>query len=97
MMDFHMKIFLVLVLCMFGPTLAHSDSSLSSNGVSEIPMKLLKFAQKPQVFDWMVGIRRKIHENPELGYEEFETSSSSELNWIKWALNINTLLLLLVL
>ena len=24
--------------------------------------------------DWMVGIRRKIHENPELGYEEFETS-----------------------
>lgn len=22
----------------------------------------------------MVGIRRKIHENPELGYEEFETS-----------------------
>ncbi|XWS69974.1 hypothetical protein CRYUN_Cryun03dG0009500 [Craigia yunnanensis] len=24
--------------------------------------------------DWTVGIRRKIHENPELGYEEFETS-----------------------
>lgn len=23
----------------------------------------------------MVGIRRKIHENPELGYEEFETSN----------------------
>lgn len=26
------------------------------------------------MFDWMVNIRRKIHENPELGYEEFETS-----------------------
>ncbi|GAB4852715.1 IAA-amino acid hydrolase ILR1-like 1 [Ancistrocladus abbreviatus] len=30
--------------------------------------------KKPELFDWMVGIRRKIHENPELGYEEFETS-----------------------
>ncbi|KAE8722007.1 IAA-amino acid hydrolase ILR1-like 1 [Hibiscus syriacus] len=24
--------------------------------------------------DWMVGIRRKIHEHPKLGYEEFKTS-----------------------
>ncbi|GAV76729.1 LOW QUALITY PROTEIN: Peptidase_M20 domain-containing protein, partial [Cephalotus follicularis] len=24
--------------------------------------------------DWIVGITRKIHENPELGYEEFKTS-----------------------
>ncbi|CAJ1951031.1 unnamed protein product [Sphenostylis stenocarpa] len=31
-------------------------------------------AKKPEVFDWMVKIRRKIHENPELRYEEFETS-----------------------
>lgn len=26
------------------------------------------------VFEWMVNIRRAIHENPELGFEEFETS-----------------------
>ena len=56
------------------PATVLSDSSLSSNGVSDIPKKLLSFAQNPQVFDWMVGIRRKIHANPELGYEEFETS-----------------------
>lgn len=36
--------------------------------------QFLKFAKKDEVFDWMVGVRRKIHENPELGYEEFETS-----------------------
>ena len=31
-------------------------------------------AKSPEVFDWMVKIRRKIHEYPELLYEEFETS-----------------------
>ena len=70
-----MWVSLILVLTLLGgPTLTLSDSSLSSNGLSEIPRKLLTLAQKPQLFEWMVGIRRKIHENPELGYEEFETS-----------------------
>ncbi|KAL7615862.1 IAA-amino acid hydrolase ILR1-like 4 [Lactuca sativa] len=45
-----------------------------SFGVSEISQEFLKFAKKSEVFDWMVGVRRKIHENPELGYQEFETS-----------------------
>ncbi|XP_047960931.1 IAA-amino acid hydrolase ILR1-like 4 [Salvia hispanica] len=40
----------------------------------EIPKSFLNFAKKDEIFDWMVGIRREIHENPELGYEEFETS-----------------------
>ncbi|KAK6911970.1 Peptidase M20 [Dillenia turbinata] len=43
-------------------------------GVSKTPKNFLSFARKPEVFDWMVKIRRKIRENPELGYEEFETS-----------------------
>ncbi|KAM0956594.1 hypothetical protein COP2_025510 [Malus domestica] len=74
-MEFCMQLSLVLVLSVFVvPAAVLSDSSLSSKGVSEIPKKLLNLAQKPQVFDWMVGIRRQIHENPELGYEEFETS-----------------------
>ncbi|KAL5755812.1 hypothetical protein ACOSP7_020248 [Xanthoceras sorbifolium] len=47
---------------------------VASNGFSDIPKELLDFAKKSEVFDWMVGVRRKIHENPELGYEEFETS-----------------------
>ncbi|KAI3763362.1 hypothetical protein L1987_53819 [Smallanthus sonchifolius] len=45
-----------------------------SNGVSEISQQFLDFANKDEVFNWMVGVRRKIHENPELGYQEFETS-----------------------
>lgn len=35
---------------------------------------LLERAKEPEFMDWMVGIRRRLHENPELGYEEFATS-----------------------
>lgn len=47
-----------------------------STGVSdsEFPKQFLDFAKKDEISNWMVGIRRKIHENPELGYQEFETS-----------------------
>lgn len=47
---------------------------LSLNGSSDISSRFLNYAKKEELFDWMVGVRRKIHENPELGYEEFETS-----------------------
>ncbi|KAK7349229.1 hypothetical protein VNO77_06424 [Canavalia gladiata] len=47
------------------------SSTDSSNFLST---NFLDIAKKPEVYDWMVKIRRKIHENPELGYEEFETS-----------------------
>jgi len=43
-------------------------------GGFEISNEFLKIAKGDEVFEWMVGIRRRIHENPELGYEEFETS-----------------------
>lgn len=42
--------------------------------VSEISKEFLDLAKSPEIFDWMVSIRKKINENPELGYEEFETS-----------------------
>jgi hypothetical protein len=38
------------------------------------PAELLRRAKEPSFADWMVGVRRRIHENPELGYEEFQTS-----------------------
>jgi hypothetical protein len=38
------------------------------------PAELLSRAKEPEFMDWMVGVRRRIHENPELGYEEFATS-----------------------
>ena len=48
--------------------------SCSSNDLSQIPKNFLSLAKREDFFDWMVGIRRRIHENPELGYEEVETS-----------------------
>ncbi|KAI3845818.1 hypothetical protein MKX03_020315 [Papaver bracteatum] len=51
-----------------------SSVSLSSTELSEIPTNFLNHAKKPELVNWMVHIRRRIHENPELGFEEFETS-----------------------
>ncbi|XP_076932076.1 IAA-amino acid hydrolase ILR1-like 4 [Bidens hawaiensis] len=45
-----------------------------TNGVSKISQQFLELAKKEEVFEWMVGIGRKIHENPELGFQEYETS-----------------------
>ncbi|MFS8019129.1 putative peptidase M20, bacterial exopeptidase dimerization domain-containing protein [Helianthus anomalus] len=36
--------------------------------------QLFEAANLPDFFNWMVNIRRKIHEYPELGFEEFKTS-----------------------
>ncbi|KAF3624867.1 hypothetical protein BC332_09659 [Capsicum chinense] len=73
-MDFSRWGFLVLIFVSFSSTPICSDSPLSSLELSEIPSKFLDFTKKNEVFDWIVGVRRKIHENPELGYEELETS-----------------------
>lgn len=51
-----------------------SSISLDSTNLSEIPKLFLNYAKTPDFVEWMVGVRRRIHENPELGYEEFETS-----------------------
>ncbi|KAI3845811.1 hypothetical protein MKX03_020308 [Papaver bracteatum] len=48
--------------------------SLSSAELAEIPTNFLNYAQKPELVKWIVDVRRRIHENPELGFEEFETS-----------------------
>ncbi|KAM7274646.1 hypothetical protein ACFE04_016512 [Oxalis oulophora] len=42
--------------------------------VAQVPKKFIDYALKPEIKDWMIGIRRKIHENPELSFQEFETS-----------------------
>ncbi|KAI3850804.1 hypothetical protein MKW98_030864 [Papaver atlanticum] len=62
----------ILIFTLF--CLPISIYSLSSTELSEIPTNFLNYAQKPELAKWMVDVRRKIHENPELGFEEFETS-----------------------
>lgn len=73
-MGFFKLVSFIFILNLFGLTPTFSDSSSTSNGLSEIPKRFLQYAKNPKLFDWMVGIRRKIHENPELGFEEIETS-----------------------
>ncbi|XP_077254230.1 IAA-amino acid hydrolase ILR1-like 4 [Tasmannia lanceolata] len=60
-------IFLLLL-----PTLC--NSSLNSKELAELTVNFLNSAKKQELVEWMVDVRRRIHENPELGFEEFETS-----------------------
>ncbi|KAK8500007.1 hypothetical protein V6N12_037868, partial [Hibiscus sabdariffa] len=51
--------------------------ALESRPGSELELlsqELLESAKQPEFFEWMRGIRRKIHEHPELGFEEYKTS-----------------------
>lgn len=45
-----------------------------SESPSSLGQELLKTARNPEFFDWLKRVRRRIHENPELAFEEFETS-----------------------
>ncbi|KAL4278671.1 hypothetical protein GQ457_03G046580 [Hibiscus cannabinus] len=73
-MAFLKLILLIFTLHSFMPTPISSNPSLNKEVLARIRPDFLELAKKPEIMDWMVGIRRKIHENPELGYEEFETS-----------------------
>ncbi|XP_028807105.1 IAA-amino acid hydrolase ILR1-like 4 isoform X2 [Neltuma alba] len=73
-MGFSWWLSMIIICHLLAATLISSDTSLSSNKLSPTSSEFLNFAKKREVFDWMVGIRRKLHENPELLYEEFQTS-----------------------
>ncbi|XP_029116635.1 IAA-amino acid hydrolase ILR1-like 7 isoform X2 [Elaeis guineensis] len=58
-------------------TSTHLSSCASQNPSTEIgisPRELLESAREPEFFDWMTSIRRRIHQHPELGFEEYKTS-----------------------
>nr|XP_018686187.1 PREDICTED: IAA-amino acid hydrolase ILR1-like 7 isoform X2 [Musa acuminata subsp. malaccensis] len=38
------------------------------------PSELLESAREPEFFDWLTAIRRRIHQHPELAFEEYKTS-----------------------
>ena len=59
---------------MIQSTSSLSESFITKENLSEIPLNFLKLAKQPELVDYMVSIRRTLHENPELGYQEYETS-----------------------
>ncbi|CAN7107972.1 unnamed protein product [Brassica rapa subsp. narinosa] len=46
----------------------------SGSGIESLSRGMLDSAKEPEFFEWMRGIRRRIHENPETGFQEFKTS-----------------------
>lgn len=62
------------ILYTFLATPILSISFLNKEELANISANFLNLAKRPELFDWIVSIRRTIHENPELGFEEFETS-----------------------
>ncbi|CAI9772048.1 unnamed protein product [Fraxinus pennsylvanica] len=53
--------------------IAEKFTSAEGEYDQEYANQILSSAQKEK--DWLVSIRRKIHENPELGFQEFNTSA----------------------
>ncbi|XP_043706160.1 IAA-amino acid hydrolase ILR1-like 1 [Telopea speciosissima] len=73
-MAFSKWVFLILILHLFETILTISSSSLTAKELAESSVSYLSHAKTPEFMDWIVGVRRKIHEYPEIAYEEFETS-----------------------
>lgn len=51
---------------------ATPSPSASFHGVSQ---EILRLAKLPETVEWLKNIRRKVHQRPELAYQEFETSA----------------------
>eukprot|EP01018_Ginkgo_biloba_P030976 Gb_11336 [translate_table: standard] len=60
----------------YGAPIDHFGIAEGRDAVSgrDVSQEILALANRPETVEWLKSIRRKIHEHPELAYEEFETS-----------------------
>ncbi|KNA20228.1 hypothetical protein SOVF_053790 [Spinacia oleracea] len=59
----------ILVMSIHSKWAKSADPELES-----LSRELLEAARQPELFGWMKRVRRTIHQNPELGFEEYKTS-----------------------
>lgn len=66
-----------------GTTGAAADNQIGPELIT-LTKELLDSARDPEFFDWLKSVRRRIHEHPELAFEEVETSRfiRSELDFM---------------
>ncbi|GAB4833321.1 hypothetical protein Ancab_039947 [Ancistrocladus abbreviatus] len=53
---------------------ASDDGILLDSELSSLSLELLESAREPEFFDWLRRVRGRIHEFPELAFEEYQTS-----------------------
>ncbi|KAI3942369.1 hypothetical protein MKW92_020333 [Papaver armeniacum] len=73
----HFSIFISIIVFSSGNYYSNSES-ISYESSSELKRsrdEITRIANLPKTLTWMKKIRREIHENPELAYEEFGTSA----------------------
>jgi len=59
----------------YGIPIDHFGVAEGTRGVGSVAaQEIVKVANLPENVEWLKRIRRRIHEHPELAYEEFETS-----------------------
>ncbi|KAJ0088273.1 hypothetical protein Patl1_32652 [Pistacia atlantica] len=75
-MSSYLYLLIIIWAAMATPTRTGSEQ------LTSLTRELLNLAREPQFFEWLKGIRRRIHEYPELAFEEFKTSEliGSELD-----------------
>lgn len=53
---------------------ASTSSEETQPHIKFLGRSLLESAKEPEFFEWLKGVRRRIHQYPELGFEEIKTS-----------------------
>ncbi|KAL7611689.1 IAA-amino acid hydrolase ILR1 [Lactuca sativa] len=67
-------LFLVFAVVLLHSSLRTSATHLKPEVIGPLGQRLLEDAKSPELFNWVRSIRRKIHEYPELGFQEYKTS-----------------------
>ncbi|XP_073000401.1 IAA-amino acid hydrolase ILR1-like 3 isoform X2 [Typha latifolia] len=69
----YVLLFSSLLISAFLPSRSCASQNLPAETAISV-REILESAREPEFFDWMTSIRRRIHQNPELAFEEYKTS-----------------------